>query len=469
MSPAQHPTLPILMVDDEEQALRSFGLTLRAAGMTNVVSCDDPTRVLPMLAERAAGAVLLDLWMPQLSGEELLGEIVARYPEVPVLVVTGVNEVETAVRCMKAGAFDYLVKPVERDRLVGALTRAVEVRELRHENALLRDRLLSAGLEHPEAFASIVTRNAVMLAVFRYVEAIARTSQPVLIEGETGVGKELVARAVHASSGREGDFVAVNVAGLDDQVFSDTLFGHRRGAFTGADEARAGLVERAAEGTLFLDEIGDLGLASQVKLLRLLQEREYFPLGADLAKRSSARVVVSTNQDLLRLQQDGRFRRDLFYRLRTHHLRVPPLRERRDDLPLLVDHFVAEAAKSLGLRPPAYPRELLALLGAYSFPGNVRELAAMVYDALSTHRSGVLSLESFRAATGLAGAPGGAEALADAQAELAFPERMPTLRQVVTAVVDEAMRRAQGNQAIAARLLGISRQALNHRLRHPRG
>jgi DNA-binding NtrC family response regulator len=462
-SALKHPILPIVMVDDEDQALRSFDLTLRSAGMSNVVSLNDPTRVLPLLAERPVEAVLLDLWMPQISGEELLDEIVARHPEVPVIVVTGVNDVETAVRCMKTGAFDYLVKPVERDRLIGALTRAVEVRELRQENALLRDRLLSAGLEHPDAFAPIVTRNAGMLSVFRYVEAIARTSQPVLIEGETGVGKELVARAVHAASGREGGFVAVNVAGLDDQVFSDTLFGHRRGAFTGADEARAGLVERAADGTLFLDEIGDLSLASQVKLLRLLQEREYFPLGADVTKRSTARVVVSTNQDLLALQQGGKFRRDLFYRLRTHHVRVPPLRERRDDLPLLLDHLVAEAAAALGARAPAYPRELVTLLATYQFPGNVRELSAMVYDALSTHRSGgVLALESFFAATGLGGAQ------PQPEAELAFPERLPTLREAVRALIEEALRRAQGNQAIAARLLGISRQALNHRLNHPR-
>jgi len=202
-----------------------------------------------------------------------------------------------AVKCMQHGAFDYMLKPVEKSRLVGGVKRAVELRELQRENQLLKAHVLSDKLEKPEAFSEIITVSTGMRSIFQYVEAIANSPRPVLITGETGVGKELVAKAVHTLSSREGDFLPVNVAGLDDHVFADTLFGHNKGAFTDAREARNGLIERAAGGTLFLDEIGDLSSTSQVKLLRLLQEGEFFPLGSDVAKRSDARIVVATNQD----------------------------------------------------------------------------------------------------------------------------------------------------------------------------
>src|SRR6185369_15273589 len=228
-----------------------------------------------------------------------------------------------------------------------------------------------------------------------YIEAVAQSPQPLLITGESGVGKELVARAAHALSGCSGPLVAVNVAGLDDTVFADTLFGHVRGAFTGADQPRRGMIEEAADGTLFLDEIGDLSIPSQVKLLRLLQEGEYFPLGSDRPKRLKARVVVATHQDLSLKQVAGTFRRDLYYRLCTHLVHVPALRERKGDLPLLLDHFLEDAARALGKKKPTPPRELLQLLVTYSFPGNIRELKALVYNAVSVHRDRVLSMDTF--------------------------------------------------------------------------
>jgi DNA-binding NtrC family response regulator len=261
--------------------------------------------------------------------------------------------------------------------------------------------------------------------------------------------------------------VALNVAGLDDAVFADTLFGHARGAFTGADQPRRGMIEEAADGTLFLDEIGDLSVPSQVKLLRLLQEGEYFPLGSDRPRRLQARVIAATHADLAARQAAGTFRKDLYYRLVTHQVRVPPLRDRRGDLPLLVDHFLGEASASLGKRRPTVPRELTQLLGAYPFPGNVRELRAMVFDAVSLHRSHVLSMESFEQAMARTG---GAPPIADsgggpARSPFAEVDHLPTIHDAVELLVDEALSRSGGNQTIAARLLGITQSALSKRLK----
>jgi DNA-binding NtrC family response regulator len=472
MKAATFPTLPVLVVDDEEQFLLSAQLTLRSNGINHVVPCQDSREVIALLGSRDFSVVLLDMWMPNVSGRELLPAIVRDFPHVPVVIITALNDVETAVESMKEGAFDYLVKPVEDTRLVTCTRRALEMGEVRSENARLRRCLLSDSLEHPEAFEGIVTRAPAMRAVFQYVEAIARTSLPVLITGETGTGKELVARAVHRLSGREGAFVDLDVAGVDDGMFSDTLFGHRKGAFTGADRERKGLIERAAGGTLFLDEIGDLRPESQVKLLRLLQEGKYYPLGSDMPKLTDARVIVATHRDIRHLQESGGFRRDLFYRLQSHHVHLPPLRERRDDLPLLVDHFLGAAAESLGKRPPTPPAELPALLGAYSFPGNVRELQGMLLDAVSRHQSGVLSLESLRARIFPEGSASEPErrpqeeqgADPDPGKGIAFSETLPTLKEAEQMLIDEALRRSNGNQTIAARMLGMTRRALNNRL-----
>jgi DNA-binding NtrC family response regulator len=463
-----YPRFPILLVDDEPQALTSFEMVLRSANMNHILRCEDGREVMPLLAREEIEVMLLDLRMPHLSGEEVLAMANGELPGLPVIVVTGANDVDTAVRCMKAGAFDYMVKPVEKSRLIAGVRRAVELQELQRENRLLKAHVLSDRLEHPEAFAEIVTRSDRMRSVFQYVEAIAASPQPVLITGETGVGKELVARAVHTLSNRKGVFLPVNVAGLDDNVFADTLFGHRKGAFTGADQARSGLVEQAAGGTLFLDEIGDLSVASQVKLLRLLQDGEYFPLGSDVAKRSDARVVVATNQELRTLQDPGRFRKDLYYRLRAHHIHIPPLRERLEDLPFLAEHFLEQAAQTLGKKKPVPPQELAVLLRTYHFPGNVRELQAMIMDAVSAHKSGILSLDVFKAQIqeqrGMA-EPGARQPVQGEQGLLSFSEQLPTLKQAGDLLIGEAMRRAHGNQAIAALSLGITRQALNRRLK----
>jgi DNA-binding NtrC family response regulator len=463
------PGHPIMIVDDEESILLAIDTTLQMAGFNHTISCRDSRRVMEILSAQMIECMLLDLNMPHIHGERLLDRIAREFPEIPVIIVTGAVDVETAVRCIKSGAFDYIVKPVEEDRLITAVKRAVSFQELKRENLSLRQHILGDGLEQPEAFREIITRNKKMLVLFQYIEAIARTSQPVLIRGETGVGKELVARTLHTLSGLKGDFVAVNAAGLDDNVFSDTLFGHARGAFTGADRVRNGLIEQAAGGTLFLDEIGDLNHASQVKLLRLLQEGEYFRLGEDAPRQTDARIVAATNQNLSALQTEGKFRKDLNYRLRTHRIYIPPLRDRIDDVPLLADHFLDQAAKSLGKKAPTPPEALYPLLKSYSFPGNIRELQSMIFDAVSRHRSGMLSLDAFKAHiggdNGAAAVPPSLPHGPEEGPPIAFSSCLPTIKQATALLVAEAMKRADGNQSIAARMLGISQQALSKRLK----
>ena len=472
MSLKERSALSVLVVDDDEVVARSFQAILQSAGIACVHTCCDPRQAMGRIDREPPGAVLLDLNMPHLSGQALLGHIVREHPHVPTLIVTGADDVETAVTCMRQGAFDYLVKPVQAERLRTSVARALEMRELRMDYQTLKDRLLSDGLERPEAFQAIVTRNSRMRSLFRYIETIAPTARPVLITGESGVGKELVARAIHDLSNRPGLFVAVNAAGLEDFQFSDTLFGHLRGAFTGAGALRAGLIERAAGGTLFLDEIGDLRPDSQVKLLRLLQEGEYLPLGQDLPRQSNARILTATNQDPEALRAGGAFRMDLLYRLQTHHVALPPLRERRDDIPLLLEHFLDASARALGKPRPTPPRELVHLLGAYDFPGNVRELEAMVFDAVSHHQSRILSMERFHCAMDRNGpapprptADGNDPTPRNDDNPFSRCNALPTMQEVPALLLREALRRAGGVHGVAARLLGLSRSGLSKALK----
>jgi len=261
--------------------------------------------------------------------------------------------------------------------------------------------------------------------------------------------------------------VAVNIAGLDDTMFSDTLFGHRKGAFTGAMSNREGLIARARGGTLFLDEIGDMSEASQIKLLRVIQENVYYPLGSDMAKNSDARIIVATNQDINEMVSSGKFRKDLFYRLKAHHVHLPPLRERKDDIPVLVDHFVKEASISLGKKLLKYPEELIVLLMNHLFPGNIRELKMMIYDAVTRCKSSILSLESFKDMIDVSNSIDKElkSEIVRFYIQMRFPDKLPTLKEMEQILIDEALRRAQGNQGLASSMLGITRQALNRRIR----
>ena len=458
----------ILAVDDEREVLESFRLTLLSGGMRDIVTCHDSREVLPTIdADPSIGVVLLDLIMPYVNGQDLLARIQETHPEVVVVVITALDDLNTAVECMKAGAFDYLVKPVEKIRLLSCVKRACEHQSMRRENRALRERVLSDAREHPEAFAGVVTRSPAMLSLFQYAEAIATSPEAVLITGETGVGKELVARGIHELSGRPGKLVSINVAGLDEQTFSDTLFGHRKGAFTGAAANRDGLLKTAEGGTLFMDEIGDLTPALQVKLLRLLQEREYYPLGSDLPRKADVRILAATHRELRDEGGENPFRRDLYYRLQTHQVHIPPLRKRKEDIPLLVNHFLALAAERLAKKTPRAPQELVPLLQSHSFPGNIRELETMLFDAVGKHRGGVLSLSSIKERIfDAAPANGGPEDDAEGHGTIfTHADTLPTLHEARIQLIDEALRRAGNNQSVAARYLGITQPALSRHLK----
>lgn len=463
----KYPALGVLLVDDNKDWLDSMSFLLeRKAGITNMLLCEDSRQVMDILSKHEIGLVLLDLAMPHISGQELLKMIKEQHPDVVVIVLTSFDQIEIAVNCIKLGAYDYFTKATEEDRLVNAVLNVIKIIELQIENRKMRKRLLADTLEHPEAFAKIITSNKTMRSIFQYIESVAVSAQPILITGESGVGKELAAQAVHELSRCSGQMVSVNVAGLDDNVFTDTLFGHVKGAFTGADTARNGMVEEAVQGTLFLDEIGDLSMSSQVKLLRILQDGEYFPLGSDKPKRMKARVVIATNHDLSAKMASGQFRKDLFFRLKTHRVHMPPLRERKEDIPLLLDYFLEEAARELKKKKPTVPKELVQLLETYNFPGNIRELKSMIYDAITQHKSGILSMEPFLSAMGR-------DRFSNEQSRASLLQKNPfvdmeallPITESVDLLVDEAMRRAKGNQSIAARMLGISQPALSKRLK----
>ncbi len=452
----------ILLIDDEVEVLESIGMFLEDCGY-RVVMARSGKDGLAAFTQHAPDVVFTDLRMSEMDGIAVIREIKKLSPHTPVAVISGTGVIAEAIQAVRLGAWDFITKPIiDLAEIDLVAQRALEHRELQSEVVALRERMLTTSLRRPEAFAAIVTADPSMQRIFQYIEAIAPSTQPVLISGQTGTGKELVARAVHTVSGRSGAFVAVNLGGLDDQMFSDTLFGHLRGAFTGADRVREGMLAQAAGGTLFLDEVGELAETSQVRLLRLLQEQEYFPLGSDTPRKSQARIVAATNRDLAARVKEGGFRQDLYFRLCTHQVAIPPLSARRGDIPLLIKSFVAESAAMLGKPVPEVHAELSRYLAAYDFPGNVRELKSMVFDAVARHTRGLLGKESFLQAIGRQIAPEMSTATVDLAGMLGEGEsRFPTLKEAEELLIHRALELAGGNQGVAARYLGITRQGLN--------
>jgi DNA-binding NtrC family response regulator len=313
----------ILVVDDDLDVLKRMDRLLRFEGFRDVICCADPREVANLVKENEISVMVLDLMMPGLSGQTVLEVTREKHPEIPVIVSTAINDIDSAIDCMRNGAFDYVPKTAETGRLAASIRHALSIRELQSDYSALKDTLLAAKRPESPAFSDLVTADERMISVLRYVETIAASPKPILIMGESGTGKELMAQAIHRLSGRNGPLVSLNIAGFDDTMFSDSLFGHKRGAFTGADTDRGGLIERAEGGTLFLDEIGELSLVSQVKLLRLIEDKLYYPLGADLPKATNATVITATNRDLRSATMASTFRLDLFYRLQTISCNCP--------------------------------------------------------------------------------------------------------------------------------------------------
>jgi DNA-binding NtrC family response regulator len=442
----------ILLVDDEEKLLKTLGRALRDAGH-DVVVTSSPRQAQRLLAERAFDLLIVDNVMPELGGLELIREYVAATPEgerAQVLMMTAHATIESAIEAMKLGALDYLQKPFEIDELLVVVRRALDHQRLRTEDRYLRS-------ERDEQFDhyGIVGRGRAMNDIIDRVERVAATKSTVLITGETGTGKELVARAIHnRSAQRDMPLIKVNCAAIPESLLESELFGHVRGAFTGAATNKKGKFALADGGTIFLDEIGTMSPALQSKLLRVLQEREFEPLGAERTERVDVRVIAATNRDLREMVRDGRFQEDLFYRLNVIPISLPPLRERREDIPALVDHFVRKHAQRIGRRIERLDEDALARLQQYDWPGNVRELENTIERAVVLSSGPVIRAE--------------AVSVVGAASQQASGLPSLRLRQNIEWVERETIRRAlessRGVKKEAAELMGISQRALSYYL-----
>ncbi len=380
----------IFIVDDEIDFLDSLRRGLVTSGFSSLRLEQDPKRAADrFLAGETADVALIDVTMPGMNGVDLLQVIRSQSPSTECIMVTAANEARVAVECLRRGAYDYLVKPVSREDLVVAIQHALERKRLLDLLDLTR-RGRTPGLRNPKAFEAIVTRSARMKRILEEAELHARSDVPVLLSGESGTGKELLARAIHAASFRSGQvFTAVNMAAVSATLFDAEFFGHTRGAFTGAEKDRAGYLEHANRGTLFLDEIGHLPQELQGKLLRVLQEGEYVKLGTSKPQYTDVRFITATNADLDALLGKGLFRKDLYYRLKGAWLHLPPLRERKEDIPLLASKFLQEFAGEE--ERPEIDEEAMSLLMEYGYPGNVRELRSILQSAVNLCRGRPIS------------------------------------------------------------------------------
>lgn len=455
-------TKTIVIIDDDVNILTGLEMILDSDGFESIETFETGQSGLEYIRSGKADVVLLDLNLPEISGLEILKIIKKEQPLLPVIVITGQNDISTAVEIMKNGAIDYLAKPNDISRVSVSVQNALKIGELQNSLKLLKKEFFKDDLEFPENFSSIVTDNPSMYKIFHYMEAIRHAVQPVLISGETGVGKELFASALHSLSGCSGDFVPLDVSYHDSTMLTDVLFGHIKGAYTGADINRSGLVKAAKGGTLFLDEIGDLSLEAQSVLLRFIQEKEFRQGGDDKLQHSDARIIFATNHDLKKAVEEGRFRKDLYYRLEAHNIQIPPLRKRTGDIPILLRHFTDISCRELGRSYAEIPDDFTEALNRYNFPGNVRELKNIVYNAVTLAKNNRLTLESIKDKIHSSEI---AEANEPFLFQLSESSDFPTLKEAEHLLVEEALKRSDNHQGRAAVLLGISRQALNKRIR----
>jgi DNA-binding NtrC family response regulator len=443
----------ILIADDEPVQRELVGGFLRTLGY-DVAEVADGAEAVAYIREHSVDLVLLDQRMPRLGGAEAVRALREAQPEIDIVVITAFGTVETAVEALKAGATDYLTKPVDLDRLQIVVRKAMERGTLLRENRELRQKLAGGP-----RFAGIIGGSGVMEDLLSTVARAAPTEATVLISGESGTGKELIARAVHMASPRaRGPFVAVHCAALAESVLESELFGHERGAFTGADRARAGRFEAASGGTLFLDEVGEIPASAQVKLLRVLQERTVERVGSNASTRIDVRLIAATNRDLAEEIRAGRFREDLYYRLAVVKMFLPPLRNRREDIPRLVEHFIGKHAGA-GTHPVnAISREGMEALLRYDFPGNVRELENIVQSAIVLCRTDVLTTDDLPPAVRRRAEE---EGMTYGSFEGSLPRRIERLERRLIA---EALEAESGVQYRAAERLGISERTLRYKL-----
>jgi two-component system, NtrC family, response regulator PilR len=451
--PAKAPLGRVLVVDDELSIRQMLSFALRREGYD--VSTAENGRVAVTMLEGADVDVLVtDVRMPEMSGVALLAEAKRIDPAISVIVMTAYGSKETVLDALRLGATDYVEKtPSLKDELSVRIRKEVDRKRLQQENVLLKRTLKSS-----HQFSNIIGSSDPMIAVFQLIETIAPTSSTVLITGDSGTGKELVARAIHFNSQRrDKPFVALNCGALSETLLDSELFGHVRGAFTGADSNKKGLIEVAEKGTIFLDEIGEMSQLVQVKLLRILQERKFRRLGGTDEVDADIRIIAATNRDLAKMVAEGRFREDLFYRINVIPLRLPPLRDRRDDIPLLAEHFAARFAAQMGKKIGGISGGAMSLLQAYPWPGNIRELENAMERAVALERTPSILSESLPE---LVRSGSHAVVAAATQKAAGFPDVGFDLEQHVQHIereyIAEALRRAGGVKVKAAELLGMS-------------
>jgi DNA-binding NtrC family response regulator len=444
---------PLLIVDDDEGLLLSMQATLISAGLPEPALASDSRRVIDLLKAHPFQLVLLDIMMPGLGGMELLRQIQDQHPEVECIVVSAVDDVPTAVKAMSDGASDYLVKPLNSDRLVALVQSYLEKCRLLRELAQHGEKRVFANLKRPEAFADLIAEDEAMALIFHQAEAVAGTDYSVVINGESGTGKEVIARVIHQLSNRSrAPFYAVNMASFSKTLFEDEFFGHARGAYTDAGGDRRGFFEAANGGTLFLDEITELDPALQAKLLRVIEEREFYRLGSTEIRSVDVRIIAATNRDIGEEILKGRFRADLFYRINTYNIKLPPLRERRKDILPLARHFLRIHAAANRKKIKDLTPEMGERLLNHPFPGNVRELENMMAAAVLLEKGKYLTVTSARSLLPYDG-----------------PDRrrnvdLLTLEEVERRHIQRVLEVTGGNRPKAAKILGINVSTIYRKL-----
>ena len=452
--------MPILVADDDV-LLRTMLRTLLARAGHTVVEAADGKFAIDELSSREFDVIVTDLSMPRADGFEVLRRAREVRPKTPVIVLTAEGSVRDCVQAMRAGAFNFLVKPFHPKDLQEIVGQALQARD---GAAGSRPRSVEQGRDEWRPQVALIGDSPALKAVVEVIDRIAHTSATVLITGESGTGKEVVARLLHGLSGRtRGPFIAVNCGAIPDNLLESELFGHAKGAFTGAAEARTGKFMQADGGTLFLDEIGDLPLSMQVKLLRVLQEREVTPVGESCPRQIDVRIIAASNQDLETMVAEKRFRQDLYYRLEVLPVRLPALRERREDIPLLALHFLDVMNRKLE-RTVSIGEEALTLMKLHSWPGNVREMENLFERLVILNSTGSIGVEDLPERMRRDGAPLGAVSAATALAQGSV-DLTATLSAIEDSLIEQALRRAEGNKTHAAESLGLNRTTLVNKMK----
>ncbi|QEL21872.1 sigma-54-dependent Fis family transcriptional regulator [Bosea sp. F3-2] len=442
----------ILVVDDEERLADVLAAALEDLGY-RTTAVTSVREALAALDQSRFDLVLTDLRLPVMDGRDLLREVRSRWPDIPVIILTAFAAVRDAVELIKEGAFDYIAKPFEMEDVAATIRRALRLADVVRDNERLR-----SELEGRHSFDTLIGNSASFRRVIEQVTEVCETRATVMLSGESGTGKELVARAIHFNSPRRGQpFIAVNCAAIPETLLESELFGHVKGAFTGALANRIGRFAAAEGGTLFLDEIGDMPLAIQAKLLRVVQERSFEPVGANRSQSVDVRLIAATHKDMRQAVAAGRFREDLFYRLNVFPIQLPALRERPEDIPLLATHFLATLSESIGKRVAGFSPAALAAMAGHDWPGNIRELHNCVERALIVAKTAQIDIQDLAQDLFEGSRRAGRDALPrDLDAELERIERD---------FIIEALRRSDGVQVKAARMLGIAERSLWHRIK----